>query len=172
MSFSFLQYKILDTGDVFFFFLWQQIDWTLPWKHHLQVSFCCQHSVKCSLVSVAANACSSFQIIIHALEWYSRNMTDVEWPYAQSSRGDGTNTNFIDFQIPLLNQFRWSAYKQLKWPKQNKETQHGLKWKFKNNCMLYYFSFESQRIGQIPRFSTESSQCGLLQDHLPLYFCK
>lgn len=66
----------------------------------------------CSLVSVAANTCSIFQIIIHTLEWYSQNMTDTEWPYRQGSRGDGTNTSFIDFQILLLNQFWWSANKQ------------------------------------------------------------
>lgn len=161
MFFSFLQYGILNTGDVCFI---ATNGLNVALKMPSSDIFLLPALRKCSLVSAAANACSILQIGIHALELCSRNVMDVEWPYSQSSRGDGTNTCVID-QYPWVRIFRFpsltsagggaNSERDTEWSKTKRKKE--------KHYLLYYFSLESHRISQIPTFWTEFSQFGLLQ---------
>lgn len=93
MFFSFLLYEVLNTGDIFFI---ATNGLTVALKIPSSGFSLLPVLSKCGLVFAAANAHSIFQIRIHALEWCSQNMTDIEWPFRQGSKGDGTNNSFVD----------------------------------------------------------------------------
>lgn len=116
MFFSFLQYRALNTGDVFFI---ATNGLTVALKIPSAGFPLLPVFSQCSLASAAANAGSIFQIRIHALEWCSHNMADTEWPFRQGSKGDRTNNSFVDqyrevliFRFPSLTNFGGSANKQ------------------------------------------------------------